>query len=620
MPQRSKSKSLSKSPAKRKAAGSKKVSERTRAINNLCRKLEQRGILDPNRGCGTVVKGKKKYTEQDLYVAAADADLRISNTGRVSRSPTRRTSAKEQPRSLFDIPGVALAMSEPARPIPAPAPKVKEAPMPALSSVIEPTAPSEPAFIPEPPPFVPEPPPFTLEPPSFTLEPPPQPKFIPGPPPMPQPSKGPPAAPKLPPPVTEQMRKLKTPPKMSMFEELTKKKPALKTTADVPKQPPKAQAQGGFLGELAARLKQPTKLKSVEEQQKEKSTQEAREKAESLFAQPSKAGELTQITKRQAALAPERLLKRQYSAGTVDNQCSEKKDEDSCEEASCNWEEGDDWEGGDVCKAYGEPEWLTNPTYVTELQDTYDKLVYEGIAEDNAQEWVEQAERELGGVSHIWREEFLTDGKSTPLTDAKLADIAIWDLWEKRDVSDKKMKALRRALKAYKEKTWSFPLFIDKILTKVDAEYNWYSCIDYADCSSQILYRLFSYIVLESLENELKADKAKMEKQLEKGKNTLAAEIGKEQAIEKTASMIAQTAELQQLQRDLEKVEEEIVMNLIPLKEWQDKLSRAEDATAKLEATQNLSIFQTNAQSLEASKQAIEQKMAFILANPVVVK
>ena len=410
---------------------------------------------------------------------------------------------------------------------------------------------------------------------------------------------------------------MKAAPKLSIFEELTKKTPSLKKTSDIPKQPPKAQAVGGFLGELAARLKQPS-LKSVEEEQKEKATQAARQKAEALFTQPTKVGELTEITKRQTALAPEQLLKRQHSAGTVDNQCFDKKDEDSCEAVSCNWEEGDEWEGGDVCKAYNEPEWLTDPTYVSELQAMYDKNVYVNIADDSAKEWVEKAERELGSVSHIWREEFLTEGKATPLSDDKLADIAIWDLWERRGVSDKKMKALRQALKAYKEKTWSFPLFIDKILTQVDAEYKWYDCIDYADCSSQILYRLFSSIVLESLENELKADKAKREKQLEKGKTTLAAEIGTEQAIEKTARMMAQTAELQQLQRDLEKVEEDIVVNLIPLKEWQDKLSSAESAPAKLEATQNLSIFQSVAQNLEKNKQTIEQKMASILANPVV--
>lgn len=304
------------------------------------------------------------------------------------------------------------------------------------------------------------------------------------------------------------------------------------------------------LRKKAAAAKERRGSTTEESNKAEEARQKARQSAVTLFQKKTVSSDLKSVIKRRTSLGGfESDLKRTYSLEAVKAQCEEFTDEDSCEAKHCSWEEGDeDWDEGSGCKAYEPPEWLISDRDIFALQDNYDDITYVDIVEDHAKEWTQAIENELNLVSHAWRQEGLKGGKAVPLSDAELANVAIWDIWEKRGETNARFKALRKALESYDETSWSFPLFIDKILAQVDPSYDWYQCVDRIDCSAQVLYRIASNQIWDTLENEIEQEAAKRKQLLAAGQDELVQTVGQEAATQAATELKMAENRLSELQ------------------------------------------------------------------------
>ena len=560
----------------------KRSSQRTQIRNKLCRELERRGILEPERGCGSVVKGPKPYSEQELYVAAAEASITVTDAGKIQKAVSPSMSKAEICRYLklgkkgckqqtkrellaavaeetpeaegviqipeFEfapsfIPSVPAAAREPAAVIPSTTRRVKTVPKAA--------PPAPPSGPPVPPPLPPSAaggsPPSSGQkgPPAPPLPPPSSGQKGPPAPPLPPPSsgqKGPPAPPPLPPP-GEFKAPPKAPPAPGFLSEIVGGTSLKKTPPPAPKAP-------GFLSEIiggatlkkapspgAAKSAQPTTLterllagiaggaKTLKSVPKESKTPVAKPKSEIEAALAS-----SMLGRRESLGGTEEAAsvskKRIYSVDSIMDECAG-LDEGSC--AAKDWCEIDEFDDEGACRASDEEEFY--PAW-------WNTKFAKEFALAKFRKYLQLQEAYIR--SNQWSSDFVERLKVVPVSDkikddAKLAQVAIWRVWQKNGTLDAQLQLLRTALYAYSSDSWSFDLVMKNIFSALDNSFGWQACVEELDCSGQALYRALSAAIsndIDDMDVVLFADKpvAAVEEKLAKfsaTEQTMAANLAK---------------------------------------------------------------------------------------------
>lgn len=540
----------------------KKQSRRRKTIDSLCSILEESGILDPNKSCGKIKKGKKpaykraeleklifenniQAEKSEFEVEFGPVDLGLTDDENVEfgereyqeffAEPENREEQftplplDYKPVAIKEFLGPLQSTKEVEEPIATPSsPDITPSPVPRASTQQAPA---------KPPPATPTATSIQKTPQSTGKAPPapampgsiiqPQAGGVPPAPVMPgsttQPQVGgAPPAPKMPGSIVQPQAGGAPPaPKMPGSTE-SGAPPAPKmpgsgsesTASAPPKAPP--QPSGDTSVKLLGDIKSGVPLKKAPEPQPAKKDEDPREK---LLAGIAGGASLLKPTVKESKPAPAKpkgpadlfatsMLGRRASLGELEEANVQGQRLYSAESIvnECAAVDIDTCEARPWCDTeFGDEDEICVPGEVEDLYPDWWSNKYANQFDlSKLRKWLQLREAYIR--SNTWSSILVKKLKEVAISDkinddAKLAQVAVWRVWTKNGILDTQLNLLRDGLYGYSSPSWSFELVMKNIFSSLDNSFDWQSCIAELDCAGQALYRALSSVIMDDIQD-----------------------------------------------------------------------------------------------------------------------